>query len=278
MMPGVTTGEPDPTHRSLRPDTSVPRFSLAPVHSPELPGLASADLSPWFNPFLSHFVRESLRTGGTVLAAFEEGEVRGLALTDPLERTRSIFARSPELAQALAGRPEGWGVFSPYAGGPTSEAYGVYETCPGGEAERHRFRHRVRSVEPSDGPAILALTGEVYGAVNPRWFEGLAPTPEVGFVAEVDGEIAGVAWVCVQGTSARLHSVAVRAPFRRLGLGSDLLFARLWWAQASGATRVLSEIADANVPSRSLAERGGMRRVGEMYYIPAASADASRPA
>ena len=65
-----------------------------------------------------------------------------------------------------------------------------------------------------------------------------------------------------------MHSLAVRPMYRHLGLGTDLLFARLLWARAAGARSVLSEIADQNLPSRAVAEAGGMRRVGEIFFYP----------
>ena len=68
------------------------------------------------------------------------------------------------------------------------------------------------------------------------------------------------------GAQARLHSLTVRAPHRRLGIGTDLLAARLLWARRMGCERILSEIARDNMPSQLIALRAGMRRVGEIYF------------
>ena len=109
---------------------------------------------------------------------------------------------------------------------------------------------------------------EVYGVVNERWFDGPPNPSEAGFLAEVDGRLAGIGWVSKVHGHARIHSLTVRAPYRRVGIGTDLLFARLLWAHRTGASEVLSEISALNLGSQTIAARGGMRRVGQIYYYP----------
>lgn len=229
------------------------------------------DLSPWFNPFLPHFVRETERTGGRVRWVTERERLSAIVLDDPTERVSSIFSRSPGLARGLVAARGTWSAYSDFLFDGPHEAYRVYSISLTGSPSLHRFRHRVRPVGEPDIARVVDLVQEVHGRVDPRWFRSAPDSPETGFVVEVGPRLAGVGWVAVAGRSARLHSLAVRPAYRRLGIGSDLLFARLLWAASAGATEALSEIAEGNRPSCSVAEAGGMHSVGELYLYPPVS-------
>lgn len=228
--------------------------------------LEASDLSPWFNPFLAYFARDTRRCGGEVRLLRTADELRGLVIADPAERVATVFTRSPEVA-ADAVRDRGpLGMFSDFPVEPGADPFDIFGRRFSETALAFRFSHRVRALVPQDLPSVRELMREVYRVVNDRWFDGLPNRFEMGFVAEVDGRLAGVGWVTHVGEHARLHSLTVRVPFRRMGVGSDLLRARLWWAHRNGAREVLSEIARANTDSQAIAERSGMRRVGAIYF------------
>jgi GNAT superfamily N-acetyltransferase len=234
----------------------------------EFSGLARANLSPLFAHLLPYFALEARRCGGDARIVRDRGTITGLWLTDPTEQIASIFANSDAPAAELFRNRGRFATFCERKFEPNGERYAVYERSLVGSPLRHSFRHALRPVEARDLPAVIDLTLEVTGAVNRRWFEGLASVPEAGFIAEVAGRLAGVAWVSLVGTHARLHSLAVRPPYRRLGVGSDLVAARLLYALRSGAVDVLSEISERSGASSNLAVRAGMRRVGEIYLYP----------
>jgi GNAT superfamily N-acetyltransferase len=232
----------------------------------EVADLERADLSPWFNPFLSHFARETERCGGEVRVLRAEGAVAGLVISDPVERVATVFTRSRSIAEtAVRGRGP-YGMYSDFSFVPSAEPFAIFSAALDVSGPAHRFRHLIRPFSKDDAPAVMDLMLEVYGAVNQRWFEGLPTAEEAGFVVEVDSRLAGAAWISRVGADARLHSLTVRAPFRRMGLGTDLLFARLFWARKAGARAVLSEISEENVGSQAVAVRGGMQRVGQIYF------------
>lgn len=234
--------------------------------SRDVAGLERADLSPWFNPFLLHFVRETWRSGGEVQVIRDGGEVTGLLVTDPIERVASAFSRSKPTAEMFVRARGPYAMYSDFPFEPSAEVFDIFSSSFGTEPPAYRFRHPIRPVTAGDIPSVLDLMREVYGATNERWFEGLPNASENGFVAKVDGRLAGVAWVTRVGPHARLHSLTVRAPYRRVGLGTDLLFARLVWAWQVGAHEVLSEISEHNEASQAIAVRGGMDRVGRIYF------------
>jgi [ribosomal protein S18]-alanine N-acetyltransferase len=238
--------------------------------SVDVDGLEVADLSPWFNPFLLYFVQEARRCGGEVRVLREAGAIEGLVVSDPVERVASVFSRSRSIAESIVRGRGPFGVYSDFLFEPRGEAFDIFATPPGAEPPPYGFHHAIRPIAMDDLPAVLELMREVYGGVNERWFEGLEATPEAGFIAEAGGRPVGAGWVSVVRNHARLHSLAVRATHRRMGLGTDLLFARLLWARRAGSIDVLSEISERNVASRSIAVRAGMRRVGEIYFYPPA--------
>jgi len=246
-------------------------LALIPITSADFTGLADADLSPWFNPFLPHFVRETLRCGGSVRGVLEGEQWKALTLHDPAESITSVFSRVEALAEELVRNRGVTAAYSDFRLSGPSETYGVYTGTFVPPSIAHAFRHSVRLVATEDLPRVADLLREVQGSVDDRWFEGVGSTPETGFLIEIGDRLAGVAWVAVVGRYARLHSLAVRPKYRRLGLGTDLFFARLRWAERAGASLVLSEIADRNGGSRAIAEAGGMRRAGELFLYPAES-------
>jgi GNAT superfamily N-acetyltransferase len=252
-----------PRNREL-PTTLEP----SPITRADIDELATADLSPWFNPFLPYFVTETLRCGGGVQVVREAGSLLALSLDDPAENVASVFTLSPPLAEAFVRRRGSRGMYSHVPVDLPSVPFGVWETELPEKAPSRLFRNPIRRASDADLVGVVELMREAYGAVDERWFEGIETSSEAGFVAEVGGRLAGTAWVAVVGSVARLHSLTVRLPYRRMGLGGDLHLARTLWARQMGACRVVSEIADANVASVAVARAAGMRRIGEMYLYP----------
>lgn len=188
-----------------------------------------------------------------------------MLLAEPSENVASIFARTRVAAEALrSGRGE-TAVFSELDLDGPREVFEIYSTPITTALGSHRFRHRVQIADTSEMPSVMALMKETYRGLRDRWFLGVRDGVETCFEVHLGGTLAGVAWASVVGEHGRLHSLTVRPGFRRLGIGTDLLFARLLWARTVGVREVISEIAESNLASRSIAERGGMRSVGRIY-------------
>lgn len=247
------------------PDLPEPEPSREPLRLEETGTLLEgADLSDWFNPFLPRFARETLRAGGEAVVAREGDRVVGLLLAEPAERIASVFTRSRAIGEALRrDRPEVDVYAEVDLAGPreTLELRVARST----EAPGHRFRHPVRLLAGPELGRVAGLLREVYGDPAERWLAIAADEGERCFTVEVGGTVVGAAFALVAGPRARLHTLAVKASHRRLGVGTDLLFARLLYAGRAGARVVISEIAESNVASRALADRGGMARAGRMF-------------
>lgn len=227
--------------------------------------LEGCDLSDWFDPFLGQFVREAAATGGRSFLAQADGSTVGLLVFDPAERVGSVFSRSVSVARELAAAaPAAVGFYSELELDGPRELYRLYARALD-SGLTHRFRSAVRLLSPEQDPRVPALLQEVYGDPAERWLRAAAAEGERALGAEVGGELVGLAWVAVAGDQARLHGLTVRAPYRRLGIGTDLVLARLAYARRCGARRGFSEIADRNLASRAAAERAGLRPEGLLY-------------
>jgi GNAT superfamily N-acetyltransferase len=244
------------------------RSTVREIASPDdLDGLRPGDLSDWFNPFLEHFMLESLRCGGEVALAVEDSEIRGIYLYSPAERIASVFTRSRRIAEELARRRDRISIYAPFELAPSSEPYLIYSAGAEPWIDGGGFAHAVRLAQASDLPEVARLLRAVYGEVDERWIATMPHATERCFVVEVDGDMAGVAWASLAGGAGRLHSLSVRPRYRRLGIGTELFRARRLWLRAAGADPTISEIAERNLPSRRIAEAGGMRPVGRIFRV-----------
>lgn len=252
-----------PPANSLEMSAEPPGLALASV---DLEGLEQADLSPWFNPFLAYFAREADRCGGEVRVLRNSGRIEALTITDPVEHIASVFSRSPEVVEACVRARGSFGMYSDLLVEPSAEVFDIFTARLRGDQPPYRFRHPVRPVSREDAPEVRELMREVNGPLNERWLDGLPTPSEVGFLSEVNGRPAGVGWMTKVGVHARLHSLSVRVPYRRMGLGTDLLLARLLWAGRAGARDVLCEISRTNLASQAIATQGGLKPAGEIYF------------
>lgn len=224
--------------------------------------------SEWFGPFLPLFVHETLRCAGEVTVWEEDGRVRGILLYDPQEKVGSVFAPTRPMAEALLATRPGTSVFSEQELGPGSETFLLFALNLQGWQPPTPLRYAVRIAREPDLPPVVALTREVSGAADERWFRTFPQGTEVCFVAEVGGRMVGAGWASRVGRHGRIHSLVVSPRYRRIGLGTDLLLARLLWLKALGVEQAISEIYAENRSSQRVAEKAGMTCIGKMFHYP----------
>jgi len=90
-----------------------------------------------------------------------------------------------------------------------------------------------------------------------------------GFVAETGGEMVGLSTFRVTGQDAESLTLAVRADWRRCGLGPRLLAQTLREAARRGAVRMFLEVRAQNAEALCLYEGMGFQRIGlrRGYYL-----------
>jgi glycine/D-amino acid oxidase-like deaminating enzyme/GNAT superfamily N-acetyltransferase len=258
-------------------DRPLSQVAPVPINDPEtsyrtissfddVDGLNLPNISDWFDPFLPLFMKDAIRCAGEVqIAESAEKEVGGVRFVIPTERTVSLFTRTRTVAEHFLDLPS------------HGEIYTEHEWVPGGDiihimladlrdwSPDRPLRNPVRVATEGDLPMVQALIREVHGPVDLSWFSNLPRPEEVCFVSEVGGRIVGVSWLTVVGRNGRGHSLAVHPRYRRLGIGTDMLIARMLWLQGRGASQVISEIYAENQSALSAAERAGMAPVGRMF-------------
>src|SRR5277367_3349642 len=85
-----------------------------------------------------------------------------------------------------------------------------------------------------------------HSGLNRRWVNVALKNGDRCFTVRFGNEIAGVGWLSIVNRIGRLHSLYVRPQFRRIGIGEDILFARLLWLKSKNARRAFSEISRNN--------------------------------
>jgi GNAT superfamily N-acetyltransferase len=256
----VGAGHPDPlTDRNLH------GLEIHQVVSSEVSALRLGDLSDFFNPFLRHFVEGALGAGGEVWVSIDGGKVNGLLLYNHVEEVGSIFTRVRSVAESLYGLKKRAAMYSDFPLGASVETYLVLAVEAPFRMAAHRFRHPVRMARVTDRPAVARMLVEMYGRIDTSWLDIVPPREEACLVVEIDHAIAGAGWISLANGQGRLHSLSVRPRFRRIGVGTDLVHARIGWAREAGAQRVLTEISEQNVASLAIAMGGGMQRRGQIY-------------
>ena len=267
--------------------TGPPRDGTAPLHGPasppdeardriryrllsgvgEVDGVRWTSLSEWFDPLLGLFAKDALRTGGSVEVAEEDDLVRGLFLYGSSEGVGSGFTRTRCVAERYLERMEPGGIYLEEPWRLGGEPVEVFAADMRDWESKERIRNPVRIARPDDLPRVRSLMrGELGPGVDP-WLATLPRPEETAFVCEIDARIVGVSWLSRVGVFARGHSFLVHPRFRGLGIGTDLLTARMLWLHETGGRQVVSEIYDGNVASRTAAERAGMALVGRMYHF-----------
>lgn len=251
-------------------------FERGPVRPAEIPDLGKLHLSDWFDPFLPDIARTALKSGGRAEVYRRADRVLGLLTSEPVENTASVFTAEPEIAEEAFRSLSEDALFSAQPLSAPREMYAVFWASLTTPPPAHRFRHEVRRAVEDDRPAVAALLREVYGVPADPWIDFGPTVREPAFVVDVEGGLAGVAWVAIGGRRARLHTLTVRPRFRSLGVGSDLVFARLLWARGAGLDDVITEISERNPVSRNLATRAGLEPRGAIGLYPRADAPSAR--
>lgn len=231
----------------------------------ELASTSLSGLSTEFEPFLPLFVDQVLRRGGEVLARRRAGRTEALLLRVAEEHGGSLFGSDLASIVALAAERSPSSYFVEQRAATVVDELDVWAVELGPDRPAPPLRHLVRTAAASDRDAIARLTAAVGGPTEPRWIRPLEESGATCWVAEWDRRIVGLGWAEYAAGRGRVHSGMVDPRYRRLGIGADLLEARLRWLTARGAHRAISEISTSNLGSRRAAERSGMRPVAPMY-------------
>src|SRR5437899_6129191 len=98
-----------------------------------------------------------------------------------------------------------------------------------------------------------------------RWVNVAVNEGERCFFVRLGKEIVGLGWLSIVNNIGRLYSLNVKPQFRRIGIGEDILFARLLWIKSRPARSAFPEISRDNSPSSRIAMKGRMTPSGTIF-------------
>ncbi|MDG6935061.1 MAG: GNAT family N-acetyltransferase, partial [Nitrososphaerota archaeon] len=183
---------------------------------------------------------------------------------DPYEETGTIFTKSRESFELfLRLRPHSY-IFSEFlAEDYQRDVWNIWQLDINNVQSGHRFRYVV-SIE-YDADEIERFMMSTQPETNRRWIRVALNNGDKCFVVKISGRIVGMAWLTIAGDMARSHSVYVEPQFRRMGVMTDNLQARLIYLKSRGVKTLINEIAESNVASSGHAIKGGERMIGKMF-------------
>jgi ribosomal protein S18 acetylase RimI-like enzyme len=228
--------------------------------------LAFPDGLSFFGPYLQYFLKEILETGGEAyVSRGSDGAPSGLFIYDNAEKTGTIFTRSREVFDSFYELKPFNFLFSELGTEHESEAYDIYTIDLDDRPIVHRFGHEISMAQERHVDELARFMLATHPGMNGKWVKVALRNGERCFIVRLGDEIAGVGWASLVKGIGRLHSLYVRPQFRGMGMGEDILYARLLWLKSKHAHSAFSEISRHNHPSSRVAAKGYMTASGQMF-------------
>lgn len=120
----------------------------------------------------------------------------------------------------------------------------------------------------ADSPdAFVTTLAQANGWSDHDWerrLAGLSAEREFPMVAEVNGELAGMAWAHIEANTrtAHLFQMWVAPAHRAQGVGRKLLERGIEWARSCGAEQVVLGVTCGDSPARRLYASCGFKAIG----------------
>jgi GNAT superfamily N-acetyltransferase len=242
------------------------KISVTPLNMDSVMDTEFPDGISFFSSFLSYYAREVLEVGGEAFVSKDaENRINGLFIYDQFEKTGTVFTNSRAVFNLFYGFRQHRFLFSEVMTEFENEPFDIYSMNLANYIGDHRFRHEVEMAEENEIEEIERFMAMVNPGMNPGWVRVAIHNGDRCFISRLGDEIAGLGWLSKVNGVGRLHSLFVSPKFRGMGIGTDLLNARLFWLRASGTKWVFSEISQFNVPSARIAAKGGMKKTGVIY-------------
>ena len=135
----------------------------------------------------------------------------------------------------------------------------------------HRFKHQV--CIDHDVRELERFMAATQPETNRRWVSVALKNGDKCFVVKIADRIVGAAWMTIVGGVARSHGLYVEPQFRRMGIMTDNLQARLIYLKSRHVHTLINEIAESNVASASHAAKAGEKIVGKIFLYTSPDGD-----
>lgn len=233
------------------------------VEDQKLRGLPKS-LSPFFDPFLLHEVKEALEEGGEVYVSAGENE-NGLFIYDNYEATGTIFTKSREAFDYFYNLKPFSYIFSGLEVAEIpKEVWNIWQLdVDKTPVMNHRFKHHVSM--DNDVSELERFIEATQPETNRKWIGVALKNGDKCFVVRIDNRIVGIAWMEIVDGFARSHGLYVQPQFRRMGITLDNFHARLIYLKSRHVHTLINEIAESNVASAAHAAKIGEKIVGKIF-------------
>jgi ribosomal protein S18 acetylase RimI-like enzyme len=220
----------------------------------------------FFEPYLRYFIREVLEIGGEAyVSRTSDDNVSGIFIYDDFEKAGTVYTRSREVFDYFYGLKPFNFFFAELRTELESEIYDIYTIDLENHNIVHRFSHEISMDDESQIGEIERFMVLAHPGMNRRWIRVALKNGDKCFVVRLGSEIAGLGWVSFAKSIGRIHSLFVKPQFRRLGIGEDILYARLLWLKSKHARSAFSEISRYNSSSVRIASKAQMKVCGQVF-------------
>src|SRR2546425_11192576 len=219
----------------------------------------------FFDPILHHEAKEALQAGGEIyVSQSPEGHKNGLFIYDGYEATGTIFTRSREVFDHFYVLKPSSYIFSECeVTEHPKEVWNIWQLDIDKVPLNHRFKHHV-SME-NNVEEIERFMAASQPETNRQWISVALKNGDKCFVVKIANRIVGIAWMTIVGGVARSHGLYVESQFRRTGIMTDNLQARLIYLRSRRVHTLINEIAESNLASSSYAAKAGEKIVGKIF-------------
>lgn len=220
----------------------------------------------FFEPYIQYFVKEILEVGGEAyVSRTSEGEVSGIFMYDLSENQGTIYTRSREVFDHFyALKPFNF-LFAELKTELENEIYDIYGVQFENIPVDHRFSYEISMADKDRVGEIEQFMSATHPGINKKWVGVALKNGQRCFVVSLNHEIAGLGWAAIVNGVGRLHTLYVKPQLRRIGIGEDILNARLLWLKANHANSAFCEISRYNVASAGNVMKAHMRVSGQVF-------------
>ena len=220
----------------------------------------------FFEPYLHYHIKEILEIGGEAYVSRTfDGTISGIFIYDDFEKGGTIYTRSREVFDHFYGLKKLNFLFSEMKTELENEIYDIYTIDVENLALAHRFSFEISTIDKLNEIEIEQFMSSTHPGINKKWVRIALKNGERCYIVRLSKEIAGLGWVSLVNGIGRLHSLYVKPQYRRIGIGEDILNARLLWLKANNARSVFTEISRYNIPSSNNVMKAKMKLSGQVF-------------
>jgi GNAT superfamily N-acetyltransferase len=220
----------------------------------------------FFEPYLHYHIKEILEIGGEAyVSRTSEGTISGIFIYDEFEKGGTIYTRSREVFDHFYGLKKFNFLFSEMKTELENEIYDIYTINIENLALAHRFSFEISTIDRVNESEIEQFMSSTHPGINKNWVKIALKNGERCYIVRLSNEIVGLGWVSLVNGIGRLHSLYVKPQYRRIGIGEDILNARLLWLKANNAQSVFTEISRYNIPSSNNVMKAKMKLSGQVF-------------